>query len=338
MNGRWLTRIAAALLFVSLAASTLPRLVTIVNNARTLLPLPYEARRERQMGPWYASIETLRRELPKKEQVALIALPRDLDSAVFANYYLYPIRTRLFAGRNSYRNAAPDRTRPAIVVAVNASRAERTEYDILRDRDLAAGRRIVTAPELSAPATNFVLPLAASLDGPSPDTFLIEATLANPNAVPAVVRVTFWPKGLVRTITIPAHGTAAYYDFVYQLFGIMNSGWMRVESSRPLRAAFYFANRGRGDATLLPNVTQSATHIFAFDLFREGKLFVLNPNDTQTVATVDKEEIPLMPHDVLVRPISNMPDVTGNVYVFVTTRELNGKTYFHWAAHFPWEK
>ena len=117
MSVRWLTRIAAALLFVSLAASTLPRLVAIVNNARTLWPLPYEARREHQMGPWYASIEKLRRELPKKEQIALIAPPRDLDAAIFANYYLYPIRTRLFAGRNAYRNAAPDRTRPAILRA-----------------------------------------------------------------------------------------------------------------------------------------------------------------------------------------------------------------------------
>ena len=100
---------AAALLFVSLGASTLPRLIAIVNDARTLLPLPYEARREQQMGPWYASIETLRHELPKKEQVALVAPPRDLDAAVFANYYLYPIRTRIFAGRNAYRNAVPIR-------------------------------------------------------------------------------------------------------------------------------------------------------------------------------------------------------------------------------------
>jgi hypothetical protein len=45
MSGRLLTRIAAAVLFVSLAASTLPRLIAIVNNARTLLPLAYESRR-----------------------------------------------------------------------------------------------------------------------------------------------------------------------------------------------------------------------------------------------------------------------------------------------------
>ena len=165
MSGRWLTRIAAAVLFVSLAVSTLPRLVRIVNNARTLLPLPYEARRERQMGSWYASIEKLRAALPKKDPIALIAPPRDLDAAVFANYYLYPIRTRLFAGRNAYRNAAKDRTRPAIIVAVNAGRAELTTYDVLRDRELRAGHRVVAVPTLSEPRTSFVLPIAASLDG-----------------------------------------------------------------------------------------------------------------------------------------------------------------------------
>jgi hypothetical protein len=330
MSGRWVTRIAAALLFVSLAASTLPRLIDIVNNARTLLPLSYEARREHQMGAWYASIEKLRRELPKKEQIALIAPPRDLDPAVFANYYLYPIRTRLFSGRNAYRNAAPDPTRPAIVVAVTGAGAQRTEYDILRDRDLAAGRRIVAAPELSAPATAFVLPLAASLDGPAPDTFLVEATMVNPNAVAAEVRVSFWPKGMVRTITIPARGTAAYYDFIYQLYGIMNSGWMRVESSQPLRAAFYFANRGRGDATLLPNAITTATRIAPGPLHRDAKLFVINAKDTRATAILNGESIPLDPHAFISRPIASAPVVSGDVYAFITTRELNGRTDFLW--------
>jgi len=330
MSGRWLTRIAAALLFVSLAASTLPRLIAIVNHARTLLPLPYEARRERLMGPWYASLEKLRAELPKKEQIALIAPPRELDAAIFANYYLYPIRTRLFAGRNAYRNAAPDRMRPAIVVEVNAARAQRTEYDILRDRDLAAGHRIVAAPELSAPATTFVLPLAASLDGPSPDTFLVEATLVNPNAAPAEVRVTFWPKGLTRTIIIPPRHTTTYYDLLYQLFGIMNSGWMRVESSQPLCAAFYFANRGRRDATRLPNAAADATRIAPVPLNRDAKLFVINPKETRATLLLNGESISLDPHAFISRPIASLPVISGDVYAFVTMRELNGRTNFLW--------
>jgi hypothetical protein len=330
MSGRWLTRGAAALLFVSLAVSTLPRLVAIVNNARTLLPLPYEARRERQMGPWYASVEKLRAELPKKEQVALIAPPRDLDAAVFANYYLYPIRTRIFGGRNAYRNAAPDQTRPAVIVAVNAAGAERTEYDILRGRDLAAGRRIVAAPELSAPTTAFVVPLAASLDGPSPDTFLIEATLVNPGDAPAAVRVTFWPRGLVRTVIIPPRDTRTYYDFLYQLFGIMNRGWMGVESSQPIQTAFYFANRGRGDATLLPKAVTATTAIVPAPLHRDTKLFVLNPKETRAAVILDGESISLDPHAFISRSIESLPVIGGDVYAFVTTRELNGRTDFLW--------
>jgi len=330
MSGRWLTRIAAALLFISLAASTLPRLIALVNDARSMLPLPYEARRERQMGPWYVSIEKLRRDLRPNEPVALITSRRDIDSAVFANYYLFPIHTRLYLGRNAYRNAAPDPARPAVLVAVNPSHAERTAYDILRDRDLAAGRRIVAEPELSAPMTAFVLPLAASLDGPPPGTFVIEATLVNPNPVPAEVRMTFWPKGLTRTIVIAARSTKTYYDLVYQLYGIMNAGWMRVDSSQPLRAAFYFANRGRGDATLMPNAVADATRIAPAPLHRDTKLFVINPKDSRANAILNGESIPLDPHAFLSRPIETLPAVSGNVYAFVTTRELNGKTDFLW--------
>jgi hypothetical protein len=329
MSGRWLTRIAAALLFLSLLAPTLPRLIAIVNNALTLLPLSYEARRERQMGPWFASIEKLRRELPKNEKVALIAPPRDLDSAVFASYYLYPIRTQLFAGRNAYRNATPDPARPKLIVAVNGAHAERTEYDVLRDRDLRGGHRVVTTPQLSDPMTSFTLPLASSVDGPSPDTFLIEGTLANPNAAPAAIRATFWPKGLVRTITIPAHGTTAYYDVVYQLFGTMSIGWMRIESSLPLRGAFYFANRGRGDATLLPNATE-ATAIAPGPLYRDTKLFIINPKETRATAILNGESISFDPHAFMSKPIESLPVVSGDVYAFVTTRELNGRTDFLW--------
>ncbi|HXH39805.1 MAG TPA: hypothetical protein VNN08_14345 [Thermoanaerobaculia bacterium] len=328
-------RIAFALLLLSFAATTLPRLVVLVDTARTLLPLPYEARRERQMGPWYASIRTIRREQPRREPVALIAAPLDVDSAVFANYYLYPIRTRLFVGRNSYRNAAQDPMLPKAIVAVTGERVERTAYDVLRDRDLRAGRRVVATPELSEPLTAFVLPLAASLDGPPPETFVIEATLLNTSGQPALVKATFFPKGMVRTITIAPGATAAYYDFVHQLFDVMDLGWMRVESTAPLRAAFYFANRGRGDATLLPDASQGATFVFPFQLHRDSKLFILNPYSIPTTATVDDEAIPLPPGALMVRPIASIPRLGGHAYAFVSTRELNGKTDFFWPSKLP---
>jgi hypothetical protein len=335
-------RVVCALLLLSLAATTLPRLVARTRDALTLLPLSYESRRGRQMGAWYASIESLRRTLPKKEPVALVLGIRDTEAAIFANYYLYPIRTRLFAGRNDYRNAAPDPTRPKTIIAVTSERVERTSYETLRDRELQAGHREVAAPQLSEPATSFVLPIAASLDGAAPETFVIEATLADQNG-PALssallerlprsneVRITFWPKGETRTLRMEAGETVSYYDLVYQLFGVMASGWVRIDSTLPLRAAFYFVNRGRAGATRLPNVQHFATYIPAQPLHRDAKLFLLNFSDSIAVTTVGVETIPIMPHAIVTKSINTIPAVSGNVYAFVTTRELNGKTDFYW--------
>jgi hypothetical protein len=331
MNGRSLIpRLAVMLLFLSLAAATLPRLIALAETARSMLPLTYEARRERQMGAWYASVEALRKALPKKKAVALIAAPRDNDAAVFASYYLYPIRTRIFSGRDAYRNAAPDPTRPNTIVAVTSQRLERTTYDALRDHDLRSGPRVVRTPELSEPSRIFTLPIAASLEGPAPETFVIEATFVNGNRAAAEVCTTFWPNGVQRMMAIPAGATMSYYDLVHQLFGVTDRGWMRIESTQPLRAAFYFANRGRGDATLLPQVTAGATNIQPAPLYRDTKLFLLNPNEVPTDVVVAGETIPLHPHAFVVKSVVALPPVRGNVYAFATTRELNGRTDFLW--------
>jgi hypothetical protein len=343
MNERSLIpRVVCALLLLTLAASTLPRLFTLTRDAITLLPLPYESRREQQMGPWFASVQWLRQTLSKKEPVALIAAPRDTEAGVFANYYLYPIRTRLFSSRNAFRNAATDPTRPNAIVAVTASHAMLTTYDALRDRELRAGRRVVPAPQLSEPSTFFVLPIAASVDGPAPETFVIEATLANPDGwrpgaltdgigpFTNEVRVTFWPTGEVRNLRLAPGATASYYDFAHQLFGAMESGWMQIDSTRPLQTAFYFVNRGRGDATLLPNAQRLSARIAAAPLYRDSKLFLLNTSDAPSVVSVGDERFQILPHAIVSRPITSIPPVGGNIYAFITTRELNGKTDFLW--------
>jgi hypothetical protein len=331
-HGPLAIRVFGALLFLSLAASTSPRLIGLVNDAITLYPMRYEARREHQMGEWYTSIETLRRELPRHELIALISSPQDRDSAVFANYYLYPIRTRSVGTRSDYRSTAADPTQPKTLVAVGASRAERVAYDVLRNRDLRSGRRVVRQPQLSAPASSFVLPLVASLDGAAPATFVTEATITNPNSLPAEVRAVFWPKGMVRTITIPPGATVEYYDFLHQVFDTLDRGWLRLDSSQPLQAAFYFANRGGGDSTLLPNATTTATYIPAAQLYRDSKLFLVNASDGRATAVVDSESIPIDPHAFIVRPTTTIPVVEGNVFAFVTTRELNGRTDFYWPS------
>jgi len=148
--------------------------------------------------------------------------------------------------------------------------------------------------------------------------------------VPAELRATFWPKGLVRTITIAPGETATYYDFVHQLFGVLDRGWMRLDSPLPLRAAFYFVNRGHGDATLLPNIAGAATGLAAAPIYRDTKLFVINPAATPVTAVVGGVSFPFDPHAFVSWPVTNVPRVSGDVYAFVATREMNGRTDFLW--------
>jgi hypothetical protein len=96
-----------------------------------------------------------------------------------------------------------------------------------------------------------------------------------------------------------------------------------------LRGAFYFANRGRADATLLPNARE-ATAIAPGALYRDTKLFIINPKDTRATAILNGESIPLDPHAFISKPVESLPVVSGDVYAFVTTRELNGRTNFLW--------
>ena len=161
---------------------------------------------------------------------------------------------------------------------------------------------------------------------------MIEATIVNSSAQRAFVDAYFLPKREVRHFTIESGATVSYYDLVHQLFGVTDSGWMSISSTAPVRAAFYFVNRGRGDATLLPMDlrTARAARIPPGPLYRDNKLFLLNPFSVLTTVTVDGATFLMQPGDLIIRPIRSVPAVSGDVYAFVTTRELNGRTNFLW--------
>jgi hypothetical protein len=57
---------------------------------------------------------------------------------------------------------------------------------------------------------------------------------------------------------------------------------------------------------------------------------VINPKDSRATVILNGESIPLDPHAFVSRPIETLPAVSGDVYAFVTTRELNGRTDFLW--------
>jgi hypothetical protein len=71
----------------------------LVRESWAMFRLPYEERRERALGGDYAVMRRLASEIPRDAHVAIVLRqPRDIDRAIFLNYYLYPRKSRIFAG------------------------------------------------------------------------------------------------------------------------------------------------------------------------------------------------------------------------------------------------
>jgi hypothetical protein len=282
--------IRRVLFFVVLACAagaSLPRLVTLVREARELRPLRYKARRDRTLGAFYASVKNL----DGDEPLALISPNANDDAAIFANYYLYPRRTMIFRGIDDYRANAGNPKRPASIVRAGAT-LERTTYAALRDEALRAQPRLARQLQLSPPLQRFVVPIAVSADGPPPDRYVTEGAFANGGAA-ARVTLTFEPFGLVKSIDLAPNERREFYDFVDQNFGVLEQGWVRLEATQPVSAAFAFVDCGRGDVSPIPLITAPAQ---------------LPPDRIPIGAKV----------------------WTAGEYTFASTRDANGRTHFIW--------
>jgi hypothetical protein len=245
-------RILFFVLLACAAGSSLPRLVTLLREARELRPLHDKLRRDRTLGPFYASVKNL----GGHEPLALIAPDANDDAAIFANYYLYPRRTTIFRGIDDYRANTGNPKRPASIVRAGAT-LERTTYAALRDEALRGQPRLAPKLQLSPPLQRFMLPVAVSTDGPPPDRYLTEGAIANGGA-PARVTLTFEPFGITKTIDFAPNERREFYDFVYQNFGVLEQGWVRAEATPPVSAAFAFVDRGRADVSPIPLITAPA--------------------------------------------------------------------------------
>ena len=312
----------------SLLVFTLPRLVELLRVANQLRTVSYERRREIVMGDFYKSIQAIQSRFPMSEPLALVPVTSAPEPEVFSNFYLYPRTTRLYVTWGAYRNAANDPKRPRIMVAVGDT-LRVTTYESMRDDWLRRTPLVVRRFELSEPRTSFTVPLASSIDGPWPDIYVIEARLANDGAEPAEVRATFWPAGDVARVSIPAHTTQTFYDMLFQLFGTRRLGWMRLESSTPLRAAFYYANPGRNEAARLPLVERPGAPA-SVKPGRDTKLWLINTSDVAAASRVGEQTVVLAPHGFNISSISAMPTVEGDLYAFVSTRDRIGRTTFSW--------
>lgn len=330
-RGRLLARIVGAVTFLSLIWAASGPLLDLIRETIRFQPLGYHQRRVRQLGEFYSSLTRLRTQVPPDQPLALITAGANVDAALFANYYLYPQPLKVYAGRTAYRRAAGDPSRPRTVVEAGDV-VERTTYGEIRDRELRKLRHLSTKFSLSEPRLQFVVPIAASIDGPEPDTYVLEGTLQNPGASPALVDMTFFPSGRSVRVTLAPRSSTDWYDLIFQQFGVMEIGWLTVQSSAPVAGLFSFVNRGLSDVVPLPVEVHPGSPAGLPPAGRDTKLWLLNLRDQPATVTVGSEVITLKAHDLVARSLQGpLPVIRDDgICGFVSTRDAAGHTRFLW--------
>jgi len=185
----FITLLPPLIVLLSLAWTTVPQLLHLAREATTLAPLSRTERRARVNGAIVEGVRRIKRAQPPNRPVALLG---PSGFIIFANYYGYPWLSRDLGTLDTYRAAAGQPRRPDTIVVVDESGARFATYAELRDERLRAGRTVHGAALKAAPRT-FVIPLAGSVDGLPPDTYVTEAEFANDAAQPVNVRVTLLP-------------------------------------------------------------------------------------------------------------------------------------------------
>lgn len=281
--GSWLWSKRSVLLFAAVAASSLAGMVRLMRQTIALAPLDFEARRVAVMGDFYASLRTV----PRDEPAAILLLGKDaLDRGVFVNYYLYPTPARMHQDRLS--TAAP-----RSIVAVAAEGPIR--------------RTVIAHAPPTEESQVFIVPFVASAIGK--DSYTTEALFEGD----AKVTLRLLPFGVTKTITAPY----VFSDVVQEMLGRRGTGWLRVEATKPVRAGFWFVARADALATPLPlNIAVNTPRTF----HGGERLWLLNPYNVPTVATVNGQQHVLPVHELRMQPAAPVMRVDGDVIAFTSEK------------------
>lgn len=328
-------RIAAlAVLLASLVIPTLPRLVRDVRQANELRPLAWRARRERLFGDFYRSGMRIDAEVPRDEPLGIVLgsdLGADRDAALFFDYYVYPRRTRIFDSLAVYRGRIGDPELPKRIVHIDTIRSPEARimtYEAIRAEEMT-GRPIVRGVALSGPGiTSFFVPLAVSVDGPPPDSYTTEGVIEAERETTVVM--TFNPSLQRKEIALKAGERRSFLDVVHQCFGRMDAGWLQVQATSPVRAAFWFVNRGIQSAEPLPLLGAPMNPPLV--LKGKGKVWLLNVGGGDVEARVNGAPLRLGPRALISMPAAaeNRIEASGPLYAFLSERQPNGETRFVW--------
>jgi len=312
-------RFVFAIVFTSLAVTTGPGLLDLAKRAHHLRGLPYEKRRAEVNGEVYTSAKLLDQSFPPNDPLALVTAGSNGSYAIFGTYYLYPRPTRQYGGFDVYRLAASDPNRPKTIILAE-SRLTPVSYEEVRDARLRQ-RRVVHAKPSGVPRAEFVIPFAACGDGVPPNAWVTEADFANENNATATVRMEFHAPLRAKTITIAPHAAASFYDLVYEMFRHVDTGWIHVKSSLPLRTSVWFVNRGNDHVAPIPLV-DAKPNAGTIICPSECKAWLLNLADRDNVAHLTARDVALKPNELKFVSFTGAETVNAaDVFAFASTKE-----------------
>lgn len=300
---------------------------------RSLVALPYEERRGRVFGDFYRSLADVRRGLGATEPVGIVMRQyRDVDRGVFVNYYLYPRRTKFYFGADQFHfDCAAGK--PAALLLIDLQRDEKvrrmSEEQILLDSyrytdfgslNTTTGRR-----------KRFFVPLVAAIRGEWPAAYITRMTLLSDHGAQAAL--TFEPSGRTVTLPLSAGKPQAISNLIYETFGATGIGWLRVEATEPIQAAFALTNAAHHTATPLPlleNPPASPQKVHVGE-----KLWLLNTGGSAALVTVNGTSIVIAPRSLqVVRACATEANVSGppGIFAFGSMKLRDGSTSFFWPA------
>jgi hypothetical protein len=309
-------RFALGALFLSLAWTTLPGLV--------------RAARANRQDAAQIELRRLARSIRPGETVAL--LPRqavDAPAVAFFNYYAYPQHTRLFYDLRSYRETSG---RPRRIIRFDLERSPHPReltYEEVR-AEVIGDDRVSSLQPPALTVTGGIVPTVASVGGPWPDDFRTEAVVVN--ASPSPVRVTFelLPRRQKVDVLLRPHQEMKWNDFVYEVFDRRDQGWMRFNCDGPVRARFWFVDRGRRQALEVP-LSAPATRVH-FNAPPEAKLWFLNPNERPIAIMVNdaRHQVPALSWGTIRVTGSHLLTSEDPFVAYISWRDGEGKTRVVW--------
>jgi len=321
------------ILFAAALWTSLPRMTRLALDAAKFARLAPEERMERVFGSYYTSILRIRSQLRADEPVGLSArlVERDINGVVFANYYLYPHPTRYYGSLDEYRSTViSDPSQPKRIVRMDLSRTPEarlmTYLDIRREE--MSETRVVRDPKPGAGAfRECIVPIVLAIDGQPGNAWVTEGVIVS--EVDAAVTMTFFPGGESKTIALRARQPLFLGDVVYAVASRLDVGWLRLTATAPVRAGFWYVNRGLAHAVSLPLV--EAMPPLPQRVAGGERLWVLNPADRAVEVVVNGERHAIDAHALAVLASAEHNEVAGEGPVLAfSARKENGREIFQW--------